>query len=396
MKSIKIYGLLFLLSALLVCCNSGRKNNIQQVYKYGMKRDLQDKKQTNLDLSNKIEIPIEDVDDSPIIIDSIKVVKLCADMSTLMGTIDKVICVNDTLFVLDKLTNSLYIINSNGQIIKKIHQIGKAKHEFLKLGDFAIDTKKRNIILFDVQRKNFLYYNFNGDFVKAIKCPVWSKEFIQLNDGRFCLLTLGNNFSGYNVVLTDSLHRISGMALKTQSRYFLNFFGGSLVNYYSNDGVSFSYPFSNCVFSFCQDSLKLKYHVDFKHNGFPFSREKYKTFQVFKNETRNLNNTFFSLGSHIENTANALFEVSGYGKALTAIYSIQNKSTSTTQLMLKDAFIMTFPSFVHHDYFVSVIDAAWMIQYKQHLKKHYKLDSFFDDFTENNNPVLIYFKIKNV
>lgn len=377
---------------LLIGCGQDRLNSkrLQMGYKSCMYKHLKDKKAITYSNVNCIDIEVSNTSIKEHYVTPVKFLKLCPDAEELIGTINKLIFFKDKIILLDKLTNTVFLLNEDGSFNTKIHNIGKANGEFIKIGDICLDEDNQLIIIKDVQLKKVLYYDFMGQFVKAIRTPIWAKEFAQMENGGFCLLTLGNNFSGYRVLFTDSLHQLASKSLPSKYRYKLNFFSHSLMHR-REDNICFSYPFSNSFFGANKDSIWLKYHLNFGKNGFRYIPEKHTTFNDFDVDRKDL---WFSLGGFIENEKYALFSLNRGSIGATCIWSKEFHHSQLYNFKLKDSFIIPFSRNIHNGYFVSVIPSEWLVRYKNELTKEYGLEAFYDEFSENSNPVLLYFKLE--
>ncbi len=386
---------LFLLCTITIGCRHKKRDlkNIEKGYESWMQLQLSHQPEIPVINTNCKTIKVSNPGNNNYFLNPVKFVKLCPNTDVLIGTIDKVIPFGDKLYILDKLTNTIFILNDDGSFHAKIHKIGKSGDEFLKIGDFCLNIDEHQIIVFDVQQKKHLYYNFSGRFLKAYKSPIWLREYTKLDNGGYCLLTLGNNFSGFNLLLTDSLYQLKAKSVPTNSRYKLNLFSTSLMRKYKNE-INFSIPFCDNIYTVKNDSLLIKYHLDFKNNGFKYSLKKHITMNKFRNDWENSQNeSYVFYGDYIENETDALFGINGKRSRYLTIYSKKTGEVSCVQPRLKNSFVLTFPQFIHDDYFVSVIDPEWMLRFKGNLIKEYNLNSFYQGLSDNSNPVLVYFKI---
>lgn len=137
------------------------------------------------------------------------------DTSITISSVNKVICRDSILYLLDDTNQSLYIYNTNGQFIRAISRQGHATNEYLKLDDFFIDDESGNINLVSQLEQKLLVYNYDGSiFLKTIRLPGKFARMICIEDGyigyqgnykentesyNFCIM--GRNFDVINKFL---------------------------------------------------------------------------------------------------------------------------------------------------------------------------------------------------
>jgi len=86
----------------------------------------------------------------------------------LIGSIDGIQVLEDKLFILDYLTNSLWVFNKEGKFIRKIGGPGQGPGEYLDISDFTIDPLKKEIYLLDSSAKIYKYIVDTGNFINSI------------------------------------------------------------------------------------------------------------------------------------------------------------------------------------------------------------------------------------
>ena len=111
-------------------------------------------------------------------VDSINITPLETNNDHLIGHIDKLICHDNRLFILDRsLAQSLFCFDLNGNIIFKINNVGKGPGEYSALKDFSIDKDNNRIVLYDLHQQKYLYYTLDGVFVKEVKVNLYFTKF---------------------------------------------------------------------------------------------------------------------------------------------------------------------------------------------------------------------------
>jgi hypothetical protein len=131
--------------------------------------NISNKKILEIDYKNLQEIPLSDY------IKEVKIVRLETSADVLVGTVSKVEIYDNKLFVLDIMTNSIFIFTKDGQFIHQISKIGAGPGEYLQLLDFKV--LETGLYLLDYG-KSILHYDFNFQYVGQIKCNYPSFSFI--------------------------------------------------------------------------------------------------------------------------------------------------------------------------------------------------------------------------
>jgi len=392
-RNIPAIILIFIIS---IGCNHKKLNGdkLQRIYARGMKSTVKNIKELHVIDSTSIKLDLSDVDFESKSIVPIRFMKLCPKNEILIGIIDKIVHYKDRIYILDKVTNSLLILDIDGNMIFKIHNVGKAGGEYNTISDFCIDDKHQKIVIFDAKSKKFIHYNLNGKFYKEYKTLIWLKEFSILNTGDYCMLTLGNDYSGYQLLFSDSLHRIRQKAIPVNSGYLLNLFsnGKSLIQNY-NEATQISAPFSNKIYRIRYGRIYLDYILDFGEREFKYEKDKHRNMNMFIDDYDN-NKLMFSLGGFMETDINLLVELTYKGKGYVVNYKKDNKSLTIQSLILLDSLHITFPKIYIEDCFVSIINSVWMIENKDLMIKKYGLEKFYSGLTVNSNPILVFYKVQ--
>lgn len=128
-----------------------------------------------------------------------RLVKLETNDKSLISSISRIIIYDDKYYVLDKETNSVLVFDGSGKYISKIRHIGKGPGQYMQLGDFTIDTTKKQIVLLCNIPKSLLYYDLDLDYIKEEKISKLSKE-ISVGENS---LFFENYLTNYNKYFLD-------------------------------------------------------------------------------------------------------------------------------------------------------------------------------------------------
>ena len=94
----------------------------------------------------------------------------------LIGYISNLQLFDEKIFLLDEMTNSIFIYDMEGNPINKIHNIGQGPGEYHKIADFCINRDEKELLILDNFTKKILIYSLKGDFLQEKKLNVFAEE----------------------------------------------------------------------------------------------------------------------------------------------------------------------------------------------------------------------------
>jgi hypothetical protein len=96
-------------------------------------------------------------------IDSVHYVPLETLDECLLGSVDQIRILNDTIYLGDfDNTKSIFVFSMSGKFLFKISKYGKGSDEYVYMNDFDIVDNK--ILIYDEKSYKFLFYNKDGSF----------------------------------------------------------------------------------------------------------------------------------------------------------------------------------------------------------------------------------------
>jgi hypothetical protein len=98
----------------------------------------------------------------------VKTIILETNEDCLIGSMDGMQALDDELFILDDLTNTLFMFNKDGHFIRKIGTPGNGPGEYIQICDFTIDPLKKEMYLLDSPGKIHKYNINTGEFINSI------------------------------------------------------------------------------------------------------------------------------------------------------------------------------------------------------------------------------------
>lgn len=174
----------FVLALLLIDCNTKSNSDLSDIYK-------------TIDSSNYQNIRL--VDNSNYKIDSlkfedVKYIVLETNENCLIGQIKKIKFRRNNIFIYDReISNSLFMFDMNGKFIRKIGNRGKGPNEYITMEDFDLDDAD-GIYIYDQPRCRIIKFNENGENVENINLPIWGVGFGLITDNLFYIRVANHLF----------------------------------------------------------------------------------------------------------------------------------------------------------------------------------------------------------
>lgn len=213
--------------------------------------------------------------------DSITYIPLETKDSFLIGSIDKIIVQNNKIFILDKITESIFCFDINGKFLYKIDRKGNGPEEYISIGDFQVNSKEEVIIYSSSQ--GFLFYK-NGRVTKKIESSVIASDFyidernsIYLYTGRSANKEIFKDFpKQYRLIkIFDGAITKNYLPYNFDERY-LRIPQARNTFFLLQDTLHLIEYLNQEIYSISNDSLKPKYKIRFttNSNSFNFNNKK--------------------------------------------------------------------------------------------------------------------------
>ena len=339
------------------------------------------------------------------LMDFVSFVKLETTEDNLIGGISQILFVNNKIIVVDfDVSKTITVYDESGKFLNKIGKLGQGPEEYAYLGHVILTPDKSTVVVVDMGSGNLKYFGLDGNFIKSVKFPFWFSRCEFINDN-----IIAGHYSGGNMIQKNNVSYkpqliitdLAGNILSSgfQSFYSKNFASTTFMPLLKFDNeVIYCPPFSDTIYHVSEKGLCPLYHLNIKraspiiidNNTTDNSWEEYKE-----------NNHFFN-GEIIELKDVTMINISERYKNWSRfiIYSKkQDKIFSCTGTLSNPFFrIFSVPKARYKDDMIVVDERASNIIANRNI--FYQLgeknivDKLFKDLTEDNNPVLFFYKIK--
>ncbi|MFT6843590.1 MAG: hypothetical protein ACJASR_002374 [Psychroserpens sp.] len=189
--------------------------------------------------------------------------------STFLGNIEKVTFFDGRFYVLDtKTAKGLFCFNSDGSHLFSLKMKGDGPGEFVRITDFDINEKKRQIQIYDEGNGRMSLFSLDGDYLgegpRLSVIGIFPDSFVLLGDT--AILYNNNNCSDYGC---NSVHLVNlknelisqGIDNKNLSGFNVDF-GTPIAR--NRDEVAFTQILNDSIYLLGGDlSIKTPYVIDF-------------------------------------------------------------------------------------------------------------------------------------
>ena len=102
----------------------------------------------------------------------IEIVPISEEKGEIIKVTNEIEVFEDKIFVFDRTgTEKLFIFRKNGKFLKSIGEKGGAPFEFFKPRSFAIDREKKQIVIYDNQKRKWMHFSLDGNYIDSDDVP---------------------------------------------------------------------------------------------------------------------------------------------------------------------------------------------------------------------------------
>ena len=332
-------------------------------------------------------------------IGKIDVIKLNTDLNIVSAS--KVKYFENEYYFLDKKTSQLIVFDENGNFKHQIGKRGGGPEEYKKITDFEIDKKNKLILLLSNYDKALFKYALDGTFIERLRFDFFPTSFVVTASGNyvFYLEFFSENFN--NIIVTDD----KGKIIKENFPYpeetpvmGFAFTGGmhsqGASNYFSESTSSIVYEMEDLItplykFKFGNDT----WEEENRYKLAEFSRDNSRFSISFLNNFYCDTQDVLAFSFTKKNFIRRGFYLKKNNKVLAAPFNLKIDYLYE---------ILDLPVGVKEDRFISLLDYELYealitdAEFKEELiANDIGLFQKIDGFSENDNPYLLLYKIKD-
>lgn len=339
--------------------------------------------------------------------------------NSLLGKIDKIDFIDDSLYVLER-GKGLFLFNRKGKFIRRIGDKGVGLGEYISPIDISVDAENKKLYLLDSQTQTVLKYSAHGDYESSFKIDN-KKMFctrIQYYNGKLYtnLYTYGeaeNKFLLSEVDIKDGKRTSFWLDAVQYNKGWNDLFIANQQPFISSYAgkPKFYQLFMDTIFEIGQEGIQP--YIVFQSKNFvtkdflDFQKETRKASKIFSD----LNSTgkIYNLCNYLESEKYIYFNYYRGDNLYICFYDKLHKSVCVTKDVKNDLFYVDdegtqlFPNFISFDE-----ERAYSIEMNNDFSRNMLLKDIqdnrinrnvenieaFQNISEDSNPVIIYYEFK--
>ena len=338
------------------------------------------------------------------LIKEISLIPIETTNESLLDAILKVIVTDSNIYIHDTYKDGgLVIFDRKGKFIKRIPN-GRGPGELTRLYDIAFDQENNKLIAY--QHSFLLHFTPSGDFIKQERIPFGFYNF-EITSTGYLLKTLdrqGNEHLGtlqdFSLLVTDKNFTLKSAGMHS-SPDIVNYSGYHYLYKNSINNIFYvTQRFNDTIFQYNEKSnqLRASYILDYREKALPLKHIR-RPFNEFENFAKQ-NDYYFYIGKYCDTNTHHVFYLSNWNIGLeTIVY--RDKTTgnmiggTNADFSQEEIPPMAFPRTQSGDNFISWyypgkndLFATRSTMISEQDKKRVQ------NLTENDNPVLVFFKLK--
>ena len=381
---------IFILSFLVIGCQSDNKN----LHKSNIE---------TINIEKPISLSIEEL------IEDFDTIRLEASDHSLLSDIRYIRIMNDKLYVTDKTESSVFIFTMDGKYISKISDQGQGPKEYLRISRLEVDPFNNRILITDNFSRKLFIYDETGKQSEVIQMDFFPTRFvsdksqrrIHLNSGSTMLDLSRNEISNtHNILIIDREGNIKDSFLEDETPQRIDITNGASTSYTDNGELLYMPILSNIIYRIHENETLPEFELVPRNHSVLTDEDKKEIFYTFEKENVTEyedNGHFLSFGCFLKSD-NIILLSSGWNKSLRTFYSTKSKKAFTYEPKkmkgneyMQDIFY-NFPQAATGETFYIGIDPVLM-EYATPQLPEGKLKTFFESFTEDDNPCIIAYRI---
>ena len=206
------------------------------------------------------------------VIKRVKLVKLESD-SCIIGEIDKIICNDSLLYILDKyIAKEVFIFTKDGHFVNKISRQGHGKYEYTQLWDIFYDKDKNTLCLLSRSDEKILSFSPDGKrIISTSRLPRMFNSVMPTSGGYIGYM--GNSIPDPNIpfniwTMDKSFNLIEGFLPVAPQLRGRSYMGVNSMSAY-RDVIYFKPEYNNNIYQIKEGKVSKRYILDFGSKTVP-------------------------------------------------------------------------------------------------------------------------------
>ncbi|MDR1700136.1 MAG: 6-bladed beta-propeller, partial [Lachnoclostridium sp.] len=233
------------------------------------------------------------------IFDTVGFVKLETREDALIGTIDKIIAVDDKFVILDtSMAKGVFVFDSQGRFLNRIGNSGRGPKEYDLPNDMTYDRYNEELIVNNYNRQTLMCFKLDGTFVREIRLDFYFGTLSVVDSNTIAIYrnNKGRGENDYNLILIDREGNVKNNFLPIDRTTDLLSPPCKMAFFSYGDSLQFSPRYSRMVYDIDEKGLTPKYRLDFGERNIPYGLLKGITSRDLDEEISANKNYVYSIG----------------------------------------------------------------------------------------------------
>lgn len=388
MKAITIPTLLLLL--FIASCQSARK-------------EAHTSNAETIDIEKPISLSVEEL------IEDFDTIRLEATDHSLLADIRQARFLSNKFYITDNTKSFVFIFSHEGKFISNICNQGQGPKEYIQIGDIQVNPYNNHLYITDnFSRRLFEYDEFGKqlqviglDFHPTLFASDRSSRLIHLNSGSKIIDSKKNETNNqHNIIICNEEGEITSSFLNDDTPNRIDIVESKTSCYTKKGELLYMPIMSDVIYRISEEQAIPEYRLTSDRKKFLDSEGKKEIFYTF--ERNNVvdyekEGYLISFGSFLKSDSLMMFSF-GWENKWRTFYSLKEKKSFTIRPNdmsgnkgLCEIF-SNFPQFIKGDTLYIAVDPV-QISYTLPLLPEGKMKTFFESFTEDDNPCIIAYRI---
>lgn len=215
----------------------------------------------------KINTKDAKIEDFTKIIDVKSLIPLQTPQKIPIGTFDKVLFTENKIIILDKLTESIYFFNKNGDFESRIASKGRGPSEYTSIYNISV-TLPDTLNIIDNELQSIVKYKFDGKYIETNKIDGWPEDYAKENNYDYVSI-----YSAYLSKNNYYLNIHSPNNIEKGYFPYLEFIVSKNIRpsiFFTNgNDLFYHHHFDDKIYKLDKDKLNIAYKIDFGKFSYP-------------------------------------------------------------------------------------------------------------------------------
>ena len=354
----------------------------------------------NIDMKTTNTLPFDSL------IEFVSFVKLETTSDNLLGEASNVMFIDDKIVVVDReVSKSISVYDSSGRFLNSISRIGQGPEDYAFLHQVSKVPGKSLITVSDMSSQRVKTFDLAGRLINSYTPPFWIEGCDFIDDENLVFFsTRGMKLSKDDkslpqIILSNLDGDVSFSGFPTDEKKGYGYITLDQIKRTGDDKLLYSPSYSDTIFQIVKDGVHPYYYLNIKRNE-KIEKEDKLNNEIFWKKLQTLSAYF--RGGFLELDDYAMFDIQEPKIPWTRFvtYSKKNKQSYYCNGTYYDSRLRFYLSskFVYKENMVvACVDAETLLMFKDELYRLCKkedIDSLLKDLTEDDNPVLMFYRVK--